>query len=1020
MNNQKITVLQETAILRGLDEAQLQQFLDSNEIRTLRESEFLFEQGDEGKEMYVLLEGEAHLMVDPATLGSVEAGSTELRRVHTFKPGDSFGEMAIIDGSPRSGAVKAGTNGTRFLVMHDQMFTEVIEQTENPVQTILNNITRDIVAKTRRTTDFVMEQMLSGYFISILVEELSGDTYHVDPIVPLQRTMVIRDADSFLLSGSGRIIESVPEKEAINLYFFTEQPLLQHLISSDDPSGAIIFNALFSLIRDGQLSGRIDPTWFRFEMDERNHRRSGKLHIAKNSTIGHSNCSIEWQIKGTAFNPETRVCSSNLFLYLNADGAQSTGEVVEQVVRSISMPVQKHFKDTLPIALERRASHRIMVIHHRSHEVAYTLKTLRDLGYQLDTFIGIPYGEVDWATTMMLDGSSDQCYMSLKVVNHPTAPTHYEFDFLQSSFLDSETERTIRSIYEDPDVRYNYFRAMQAIAEFRLEGSIATCRAAGQKLIIYEDGAYIVGKIYSIYFDSNHRLHSLIKTAVDDGTIVGVVEVTVAGERKNTTLIEENDGKGLLPVLSNARSDIKAIFETVGVAEAVTYASATALGRMGLPTFQTRRIGVIGANGAIGTRVIERFALSHNSAANVFAVDITTTPFSMDVDSETLPHAAIRLKYHDLPRFRVEEDCFPAVLNLALNQSEQPSHSLERLSTIVTYFLTEQTSYAHLAVTDSHPIPNDVLTRLWAEVISSLGYSASEEGKSLDNDTGVTHVLSNGKETRRITFLRPSVILTFTGAQRIIRAGVDTVIGVTGLPIFSAKDLDSFLYRNNPTNAVDELVLISGSSKDYEFRKAIDLLDTLLTFCSNRSLPADEKLALLAPCYADRLSFLEGNDFQILAQLFSQPITGEALLRFKDSEPEITASMGLNNTEATNWPELLANHVGMQISRSIEIRKDIRPDIGTVYHIVVNGQVKRVVMLADGFVVNFYAKHEKGVKTEFIDPVITMQLLSLVRLSGEGPKIHPALYKMEDVLEAADMEVLWKAVDDRCRPLHLS
>ena len=65
--------------------------------------------------------------------------------------------------------------------------------------------------------------------------------------------------------------------------------------------------------------------------------------------------------------------------------------------------------------------------------------------------------------------------------------------------------------------------------------------------------------------------------------IIGVVEVTVAGERKNRQIIEQRGGRALLPVLSNARSELKAIYEAIGVSEAVIQAAATALGRLGLP-----------------------------------------------------------------------------------------------------------------------------------------------------------------------------------------------------------------------------------------------------------------------------------------------------------------------------------------------------------------------------------------------------------------------------------------------------
>jgi S-adenosylhomocysteine hydrolase len=88
-----------------------------------------------------------------------------------------------------------------------------------------------------------------------------------------------------------------------------------------------------------------------------------------------------------------------------------------------------------------------------------------------------------------------------------------------------------------------------------------------------------------------------------------------------------------------------------------------------------------------------------------------------------------------------------------------------------------------------------------------------------------------------------------------------------------------------------------------------------------------------------------------------------------------------------------------------------------MYHLVVNGRAKRVVLLADGLVINFFAKHEKGVKTEYIDPIVTMQVLSLVKLSTNAVAL--GLHKMDTHLRVEDMRAFWNVVNENCRPLAL-
>ena len=65
---------------------------------------------------------------------------------------------------------------------------------------------------------------------------------------------------------------------------------------------------------------------------------------------------------------------------------------------------------------------------------------------------------------------------------------------------------------------------------------------------------------------------------MDDGLIVGVVEVTVDGEKKNIQVIEENNGRALLPVLSNIAVTLKPCSKRWG-SRSGYQASATSLGR---------------------------------------------------------------------------------------------------------------------------------------------------------------------------------------------------------------------------------------------------------------------------------------------------------------------------------------------------------------------------------------------------------------------------------------------------------
>ncbi len=1004
-----LEVLKKAQILQGLSIQQLEAMLATNPIATYQRNQVVFEENSDGRDMYIVLEGEVAVEVDPAKLGTVERGSTERRVIRKFGPGESFGEVAVVDQGSRDAAITATLDNTKLLVIPPHMFDNVLQ-----AQVIMHNITRDLSEKLRGSNTRIIQSMLSSYFLTALVEQLATDAYDCNPIIPLQKLVVIRNPESFILSGPGRLLPHIPEKEAIELSFFTEPAIMQRLVGPGEPSGAVAFNALFSIIRSGQISERIAERSCRYELAPGADRRTGKLMVWKTIDDHTQPYTLEWQIKGARYNPETNTTNAYLFLYLYADEALSTHSQAQQIIDAIDMPVQKYFYQSLPPTDVDKSKFRVIIIHHRSHETARTLQTLRDLGYQIDSFIGIPYGDVNWDYITMLDHASDHNYMSLKLITHPTEPTRYQFDFRQSAFLETQTEQDIMAIYEDPAITGDYLTAMQALATYRLEKALHKCRERGERLIVYEDGGYIVAKIYEIYRNTQHRLHELIKTAVDDGTIVGVVEVTVAGERKNLQVIEENNGRALLPVLSNARSDIKAIYEAMGVGEAVIHASATSLGRLGLPTFQTRRVAVIGGNGAIGTRLVEQLTMLHNSTANVFAVARSDQPFSMEIDRETLPYVATRLKYRHLPRYIVADNCLPVILDAPYDDHlVQPNPTA--IAQAVETFLADPCGYEELVLTNSYPLQEAELSQLWQKVGQESGYRQVDV-TSLANKAGIRYLLQKNEARKSVTLLAPATVLTFTNVSRPIRNGINTVIGSTGYSVFSAKNLDDFLAR--PASQVDELVLISASSKDYEFRQVIDFLNILLKLQVNAPVSADVRLSWVADFYKDAMSFLQGEDFAPLQKLLAEPVTEETLQAFVQAEPALAEAIGLTADNRGQWRDRLADFLAQKVRQNVTIRKEIRSDIGSIYHLVVNGRVKRVVLLADGLVVNFFARHEKGVKTEFIDPIVTMQVLSLVKLSTTP--IDPGLYKMDVHLRPEDMATFWAAINENCCPLRLN
>lgn len=909
-------------VLEGLNVEELNQLVALGSVLQYDAGDVVIREQSGGREWYIVLKGLVRIDFDAASLGVLAPGSTDPHPILTLGPGGGFGEIALFDAEPRSAAVVALEDATQLLVITPQAFDALLASGHTVAITVLRNLIHDLAAKIRNSRLLLLQQLTAHHHVRTLCEELEVDCTRVDPLIPLQKTLVMRDRHAFVL-GSLLPAGHVLSREILDVLVFAAPGDLHALLTSDSPAVEAIVHGLFSLLRHGRLSAHAAHERLSYRYAPELGRRAGTLLVSQGQQVGPLR--IDWEVKGLRVDRAEGVARANLCLTISSDATVAPGAHIEALIAGSTMPIQRDVVARLKRAGADGAGYRVLTVHHRTHEVAQTLHALRELGFQLDAFVGIPYGEASWATSLMLDHASGRRYHCLQTIPHPAGPTRYQFNSLQSSFLPDDREREIAELYADPAVTGSYRAAMDALLTYLLEHAIRACRERGERLLLYEDGAYLTPLIYTIYHSPGHRLHQLVWAAVDSGLLAGSVEVTTSGERAQAATIREHGGRGILPVISGARDDVKLIFEAGGVAEAVLHAASTALGNLGLPTFGFRRVAVLGGNGAIGVRVVEQLAQIQRSVEQIYCVDPVAAPFARPVPVGDAPAIAGRLRYQPLPRYSLAGPHLP----LRLWAGERAS--------------VEQTAARILAALDEGG-GNEVLLRvdaplsapLWEHVARRGGYHLVGQ-TALDDGAGCSTLLRRNGREQRVTVLGPETVLRASSLQPLLRLGIDTVIGVTGTLAFTDGDLDAFLERPAPAGGSDDLVLISGSSKDYEFQRA--------------------------------------------------------LVRLNAHAGGASEARGL---------------------AGFEVRKSIHPDVGSIYHLSRRGVRKRLILLADGFVVNFFARYEKGVKTEYMDPIMTMQLLSLIRLAG-GPGVLPSgLHQAKDVLPPEHMRAFWHALDARC------
>jgi CRP-like cAMP-binding protein len=137
-------VLTAIPFFAGLDPAALERLAGSMRTRRFRRGEVIFHLGDPGDALFVIIAGEVKISLPS------ETGDEAI--LATLRPGEFFGELALLDGAPRSASASAMI-ATETVVLPRDRFRELIA-TEAHVRDAL---LAALAAELRRLTTHVEE-----------------------------------------------------------------------------------------------------------------------------------------------------------------------------------------------------------------------------------------------------------------------------------------------------------------------------------------------------------------------------------------------------------------------------------------------------------------------------------------------------------------------------------------------------------------------------------------------------------------------------------------------------------------------------------------------------------------------------------------------------------------------------------------------------------------------------------------------------------------------------------------------
>lgn len=912
-----VEAIRHAPLFTNLSEEGIDRFFKKGSLRTFKKNDIVFNQNDTSNELFIVVEGEVQIQLQPETDDISEKHMVTPKFIASLTTGESFGELAVLTKDKRSASAKiVSSKATLFVCERSQFKAFCLSDPKDGLQLVFN-ISRKISNIVSINNRIILEQYFSNHIALLFRNFLIASGVEKNLLTPREVELEVTDPENFILPDLSKDVE----KEILKITLYSDTKVLEILSSDEPPDLGRVISVLLKTIRKNRS---VFQQQVIAKVEEKGHARNGSIQIIKDK---QPPLTLKWCVKG-AFVEES-VTKANIHLTLFTENL-TPAKALDAHLDYLKLPIQEKVLEQL----EPTENISVIVLHHRTMEVVQTLLNLKRLGFTLEAFIGVPYGEIDKTLTHILDYVSEGRYFTLKTQNFMDKKSEFIFDFDASSQQTIEVENELRDRYENLSEK-SYIQSMEELSSYILEKVLSVNVLTKKPLVILEDGGYFFPLILQALHDPLHPLHPIVKTATQEKILLGIVEGTASGEVRGLKALQKLPEKyrSILPFLTGARDSIKTSFESKGIASSIIQSSEVAMRNLGIRTFESRKIVVVGGNGAIGTRLIEQLKLLQNTSANLSNVDKNEELYNYVVP-EGLKHVESHIDYDPVHRF-------------LLSENDQAISDIRKIPHL------KNQPYGRIVVTGCYKKNSP-------EIIAQLQALKIPFSKQIESD----EFLEIHSDKNKILFLSDHTVITYPSLKMAIRQNIDTIMGVTGTSIFDESDLDAFLYRQKEN---DELVLISGSSKDIEFKPGLSLLNELAS-----------------PYKPENYSFFKALSIKDLQIFEENPFPEEA----KDFENYFTT-----------------------LNKTIRVRKEISENIGSTYYLDINGVKKRITVLADGMVINFFATYSKGASLDYIDPVLTLQLLGVNHLKKKS--LPGGVHRIATAIEPELIDILWSSLDEQ-------
>lgn len=195
---QAASLLAKTPLFAGLDESELLGLGACARRRSYRRGEYIFHQGDTGSAVFVLTEGRVKVIF------ASEDGDEMI--LATLQPPDVFGELALIDGGPRSASIQT-LEPTTVLTLTRETLLGLMSRQPGVTDVVLRSLGRLVRRMIAQAGDLVFMD-LHGRVAKLLLRLIEDSADHPGEGLSLDLKMTQSDLAA-MVGGSRQSVNQI-------------------------------------------------------------------------------------------------------------------------------------------------------------------------------------------------------------------------------------------------------------------------------------------------------------------------------------------------------------------------------------------------------------------------------------------------------------------------------------------------------------------------------------------------------------------------------------------------------------------------------------------------------------------------------------------------------------------------------------------------------------------------------------------------------------------------------------------